>query len=66
MKILSEKDETIVNMEVDFTEKEYNLMLNYAQDNMSTEELDRLMIEWSLIDIIKKDLIGKEKEFPEK
>lgn len=54
MKIVSEKDVKMVDLDIDFKEEEIEMMLEYADDFMPIEELNRLKIEWALIEIIKK------------
>lgn len=54
MKIVSEKDVKMVDLDIDFEEEEIEMMLEYADDFMPIEELNRLKIEWALIEIIKK------------
>lgn len=56
MKILSEKKEIFVKMEVEILNKEKKMLLTYAIDNMSTIEYKNLLIEWALIDILKRKL----------
>ncbi len=56
MKILSETPVDYVNMEVDLTEKERSTFLEYARNSMDVEEIDELLIEWAIVDILKKSV----------
>lgn len=59
MEILSETEKAVVDMEFDLTEKEYETLLNHANDNMPDKELERLMIEWALVDMLKNTVEEK-------
>ena len=65
MKILSETDEKVVNMEVEFTDEETEILLNYAHEHMSEEKRVELMMEWALIEILKETIEQKSDEEPE-
>lgn len=54
MKILSETEKKVVDMEFDMTDEEMALLVNYAMNNIGKEEMDKLLINWALLDILKK------------
>lgn len=56
MKFIDEKEETVHKMSFDITEEERNFLLNYGMDNISTEEMDEILLEWACLDIIKKSV----------
>lgn len=56
MKILSEKEEMFVNWNLELSKKEFDLLIKYSILNMPEETYRNLQIEWSLIDILKKQL----------
>ncbi len=60
MKILSEKEEKYVKMEIEFAKGERETLLEYAMENMSSEAIDNFCIEWALIELMKKSIKGKE------
>lgn len=56
MKILSENEATVVNMDCEFTDIERVILLEYADKNMSDEVREELMVEWSMIEILKEQV----------
>ena len=60
MEILSEKEETFVNLEVTFSEEEYNLLLNYALDNLPNKKVKELLIDWAFRTILQKQIEEEE------
>lgn len=56
MKFIEEKEEKVHKMSFDITEEERNFLLNYGMDNISKEEMDEILLEWAMLDIIKKSV----------
>ncbi len=56
----SDVEETVHVLNIDFNEEEYSNLMEYAQDNMPLEKLDELMVEWAMIDLLKKALLEDE------
>lgn len=56
LKILSEKDEKWVQMEVEMDGSLTKILVAYAKDKMSGKELDALLINWSFNDVLKKQI----------
>ena len=56
MLVLSDKEETIHKMEMELDDDERRLLSNYATDTISEDEYEELMIEWAIIDILKKEV----------
>jgi len=54
MEILSEKEEKVVKWELDLSKDEEKLLISYATDNMPKETKRNFLMEWALIDLIKK------------
>jgi hypothetical protein len=53
-KILSEKEEQWVRMDVEIDESLTKMLVIYAKEKMSEKELDALLINWSFNYILKK------------
>jgi len=53
-KILSEKEEQWVRMDVEMDESLTKMLVIYAKEKMSEKELDALLINWSFNYILKK------------
>lgn len=53
MKILSENETTVVDMQCDFEEEEFKLLIKYADDNMTEDDLLNMKLNWSFIEILK-------------
>jgi hypothetical protein len=49
MEILKETESATVNWECDFTEEEYNALLDFAKRNIPEQKLNELLIEWAVI-----------------
>ena len=63
MKILKETPLEQVKLDVDMTDAEHNMLLNYGRSKMTLEQLDDLIIEWAFVDIIKNTIDSiKERE----
>lgn len=56
MKFDNETKETYYKYEIDLSDEERNTLLNYGCDNILTEEMDNMLIEWAIIDILKKQI----------
>jgi hypothetical protein len=56
MKIENEHPSSDTTFEVTLENNEREILLEYAKNNIETEVLEDLMIEWSLISILKKQL----------
>ncbi|HSH24689.1 MAG TPA: hypothetical protein VLA13_04040 [Massilibacterium sp.] len=56
MEILSEKEEKVYNYQLEMTDHERHLLFEYASDNIPTEELDQLLIEWAILDLLKNNI----------
>jgi len=55
MNIIDEKEETFYNMEMEFSKKEEKMMLGHYKTCCPKIEKKRLKIEWSVVDILKKN-----------
>ncbi len=56
MNILTEKESVVVNLEIEYTDEEVDILLKYAHDHMSEDDKQGLLMEWSLIEIIKDSI----------
>lgn len=56
MKILSEKEEVFVNLQMDMTDKEEKTLLQYADENMPEEIIKQRAIEWAFTELLKTSL----------
>lgn len=54
MEITGERPSTDVIMDIELTDKEYDLLLSFAKSHMPEEEINKCMIEWALLDAIKQ------------
>jgi hypothetical protein len=54
MKINSEVEKTIFDLNITFEESEYDFLLTYAKDNMSIDIKNEMLINWALIEVLKK------------
>jgi len=62
MQITNERPSTDVIMDFDMTDEEYELLLGYAKRNMPEEELNKIMVEWSILEAIKAMINKREPE----
>jgi hypothetical protein len=62
MELSNEITETVHRFDVDMTEKEREVFVRHAEKNMSKDERESMLINWSLIDIIKKSIDAAESE----
>lgn len=53
MQFSEERPSTDVVMDIDMTDEEFELLLNHAKKHMPEEELNKVMVEWSILDAIK-------------
>ena len=56
MEILSEKEQTFVNMELDLTPEETKNLIEYADANISVKTLNDLKIEWAFVNILESQI----------
>ena len=56
MKILSEEEVKFVNLQMDMTDEEEKTLLQYADEHMPEEVIERLTIEWAFIELLKNGL----------
>lgn len=56
MKITNERKSDDWIFDIDLTPEEHELLVDYACNNMSIEEVDSALINWAVVDIIKKQL----------
>jgi hypothetical protein len=56
MKILSEKEEIFVNLQMDMTDEEEKTLLEYADEHIPENEIKRFFIEWAFIECLKNGL----------
>jgi hypothetical protein len=56
MKLSKVNKEIFYNYDTDMTEEEWLMFRNYADDNISISELDDMMVNWALVDILKKQI----------
>ena len=59
MEILSEKEEKFVRWELDLSKDEEKLLISYATDNMPKETKRNILMEWALIELLKKYIEGE-------
>ncbi len=60
MEIISEKEEKIVNMEIDLSEEEMKNLIEIADKSMSKSQLNNLKVEWVIINCLEKMIKNKE------
>lgn len=56
MKILSEKETTVVDMDCEWEDEEIQILLEYADKNMPEEELVKSKMSWAFAKLIEKHL----------
>lgn len=54
MKILNETDKKICSMDINIDDEEYQIYIDYYDDNISQKDKNNLKVEWSIIDILTK------------
>ena len=66
MKIVKEKEETFVKMDIDFENDEYETLLEYGKKNIPVKELDDLILEWAFVKALKNGIKYHEKKKKER
>jgi hypothetical protein len=61
IKILSEKEEKFINLEVDMSDEVREALLEYADQYMTTKEDQDIRVNWAFVDIIKRHINKMEK-----
>lgn len=56
MKILSETEAKVVNVECEFSAEERGMLFEHALNNIPREDAKNLLVEWAFIDILKKQM----------
>ena len=62
MEFGKETEEIVHRFDVDMTDQERDILIRHAEKNMSNEERENMLINWSFIDIIRKAMDDAEKE----
>jgi hypothetical protein len=62
MKILKETPLEQVKLDIDMTDAEHKMLLDYGRHKMTVEQLDDLIIEWAFVDIIKNTIDSIEEQ----
>lgn len=62
MKILNMGDSKLVDFQCDFSDDEYKILLEYAEDNIPPNELEGMKINWAVVSLLTKYVEDKEKE----
>ena len=61
IKILSEKEEMFINLEVEMSDEVREALLEYADQYMTTKEDQDIRVNWAFVDIIKRHINKMEK-----
>lgn len=56
MRILNERPCDDVLFDVDLTTEERELLIDYACQNMPLEDVDEMLINWAIVNILKKQI----------
>lgn len=62
MKFLSESEEVMCNFEVDMNDEEAKFFIEYFDEHCTEEQKHNLKINWSIIDILTKQIELQKKE----
>ena len=62
MDIIDEEEKTIVCMNLDLTDNEIEIFLNYAERNMSKQTMKDLKIEWAFNELLRLGLNALEED----
>lgn len=56
MELGEEKERVVYDFEVDMTDEEKRILLEYAMDNIPIDVMDNLLLNWAMIDILEKKI----------